>query len=334
MKNFAKRVSALVLALVVGTAALCPAAIAAASLPDLPRDQCVVDDANALNSEVTQVVTDLNAKLETNCKGAQIGVLTVQYTGNLSTEDYATEAFNTWGIGDATNNNGVLILLVMESPIYEDGDYYVTYGDGFRNTTLESQASAIAQTMEGDFVNRDYSDAVITCANNVADTIASVYGVNLNNGSYNDGGYAEPDDGPTTFEDVVLSIVILFMSLLVMLIIVLFVFRVFIAPIGHAVGWNWGPFAWGYLAGSARRRRPGPPPPPGPGFGPGYGPGYGPGPRNDRPRPPRNNNRRPPRPPMGGGFGGGSFGGGSFGGGSFGGMGGGSSHGGGGGRGR
>ena len=95
------------------------------------------------------------------------------------------------GIGSASENNGVLILLVMESPIYEDGDYYVTYGDGFRNTTLESQASALAQTMEGDFVNRDYSDAVITCANNVADTIAeSVYGVNLNNGSYDDGGYA------------------------------------------------------------------------------------------------------------------------------------------------
>ena len=273
MKNFAKSVSALVLALVVGAAALCPAAFAAASLPDLPRDQCVVDDANVLSDSTIQTIVDLNAQLEQSCSGAQIGVLTVDYTGNYSTEDYATQAFNAWGIGDAANNNGVLILLVMESPIYEDGDYYVTYGDGFRNTTLESQASAIAQTMEGDFVNRDYSDAVITCANNVADTIASVYGVNLNNGSYdggsydggsyNDGGYAEPDDGPTTFEDVVLGIVILFMSLLVMLIIVLFVFRVFIAPIGHAVGWNWGPFAWGYMAGSARRRyRPGPPPPP------------------------------------------------------------------------
>ena len=33
MKNFAKRVSALLLALVVGAAALCPAALAAASLP-------------------------------------------------------------------------------------------------------------------------------------------------------------------------------------------------------------------------------------------------------------------------------------------------------------
>jgi len=200
MKNFAKRVSALVLALVVGAAALCPTALAAARLPDLPKDECVVDDANILSDSTTQTIVDLNNQLQSSCNGAQIGVLTVDYTGNYSTEDYATQAFNAWGIGSASENNGVLILLVMESPIYEDGDYYVTYGDGFRNTTLESQASALAQTMEGDFVNRDYSDAVITCANNVADTIASVYGVNLNNGSYddgsyNDGSYAEPDDG-------------------------------------------------------------------------------------------------------------------------------------------
>ena len=322
MKNFAKRISALVLAIAVGAAILCPAAFAAASLPDLPKDQCVVDDAGVLDPSVVQTITDLNAQLEQSCSGAQIGVLTVQYTGNLSTEDYATEAFNTWGIGDATNNNGVLILLVMESPIYEDGDYYVTYGDGFRNTTLESQASALAQTMEGDFVNRDYSDAVITCANNVADTIASVYGVNLNNGSYDDGSYAEPADDHVGAYDVLVGMITLFIALLLILWIVMLIFRFFIAPIGHAAGWNWGPFAWGYMAGSARRRRPGPPPPPM------YHDPYH-DPYHDRPRPPRNNNRRPPRPPMGGG----SFGGG-FGGGSFGGMGGGGSHGGGGGRGR
>ena len=331
MKNFAKRVSALVLALVVSAAALCPAALAAASLPDLPKDKCVVDDANALNSEVTQVVTDLNAKLETNCKGAQIGVLTVQYTGNLSTEDYATEAFNTWGIGDATNNNGVLILLVMESPIYEDGDYYVTYGDGFRNTTLESQASALAQTMEGDFVNRDYSDAVITCANNVADTIASVYGVNLNNGSYDDGGYTEPDDGSTTFGDVVLGIVTILFTVVLLLIIVSVIVYTFSGPLSGLFWCFGGPWHRGPRPPRGRRNPP-PPPPGGPygGFG-GPGPYGGRGPRSSPP--PR---RTPPRstPPRSGGFGGGSFGGGSFGGGSFGGMGGGSSHGGGGGRGR
>lgn len=316
MKNFAKRISALVLAVVVSAAVLCPAAFAA-QLPSLPKDQCVVDDANALNSQVTQTIEELNAKLETNCKGAQIGVLTVQYTGNLSTEDYATEAFNAWGIGNATNNNGVLILLVMESAQYADGDYYLTYGDGFRNTTLAKQASAIAQTMESDFANRDYSDAVITCANNVADTIASVYGVNLDNGSYENGSTVQPgyQGGQSSGGSTLTDILTLVVSVVLLIVIIRSMAYVFASP----CGWLW-------CFGGPRppRGRRGPPPPPPGGF-------YG-GPRG-------------PRPPRGGGFGGmgggsfgggvgrGGFGGGSFGGG-FGGMGGGSSHGGGGGRGR
>ena len=330
MKNFAKRVSALVLALVVSAAALCPAALAAASLPDLPKDKCVVDDANALNSEVTQVVTDLNAKLETNCKGAQIAVLTVQYTGNLSTEDYATEAFNTWGIGDATNNNGVLILLVMESPIYEDGDYYVTYGDGFRNTTLESQASALAQTMEDDFVRQDYDDAVTTCAQNVAQTIADIYGVSLSGGNTNNGSYNEPayDDNSSGggFGDIVLGFITILFTVVLLLIIVSVVVYTFSGPLGGLFWCFGGPWHRGPRPPRGRRNPP-PPPPGGPygGFG-GPGPYGGRGPRSSPP--PRST------PPRSGGFGGGSFGGGSFGGGSFGGMGGGSSHGGGGGRGR
>lgn len=319
MKNFAKRISALVLAVVVSAAVLCPAAFAA-QLPSLPKGECVVDDANALNSQVTQTIEELNAKLETNCKGAQISVLTVQYTGNLSTEDYATEAFNAWGIGNATNNNGVLILLVMESAQYADGDYYLTYGDGFRNTTLAKQASAIAQTMESDFANRDYSDAVITCANNVADTIASIYGVNLDNGSYENGSTVQPgyqgsqSSGGSTLTDILTLVV----GAVLLIVIIRSMAYVFASP----CGWLW---CFGGPRPPYRRRgRRGPPPPPPGGY-------YG--------------GSRGPRPPRGGGFGGmgggsfgggagrGGFGGGSFGGG-FGGMGGGSSHGGGGGRGR
>lgn len=308
MKNFAKRISALVLAVVVSAAVLCPAAFAA-QLPSLPKDQCVVDDANALNSQVTQTIEELNAKLETNCKGAQIGVLTVQYTGNLSTEDYATEAFNAWGIGNATNNNGVLILLVMESAQYADGDYYLTYGDGFRNTTLAKQSSAIAQTMESDFANRDYSDAVITCANNVADTIASIYGVNLDNGSYENGGTVQPSyqGGQSSGGSTLTDILTLVVSVVLLIVIIRSMAYVFASP----CGWLW--CFGGPRPPRGRRRGPHNPPPPPGGFYGGFG-GMGGG-------------------SFGGGAGRGGFGGGSFGGG-FGGMGGGSSHGGGGGRGR
>ena len=318
MKNFAKRISALVLAVVVSAAVLCPAAFAA-QLPSLPKDECVVDDANALNSQVTQTIEELNAKLETNCKGAQIGVLTVQYTGNLSTEDYATEAFNAWGIGNATNNNGVLILLVMESAQYADGDYYLTYGDGFRNTTLAKQASAIAQTLESDFANRDYSDAVITCANNVADTIASVYGVNLDNGSYENGSTVQPGDqgGQSSGGSTLTDILTLVVGAVLLIVIIRSMAYVFASP----CGWLW---CFGGPRPPYRRRgRRGPPPPPPGGY---YGGSRG-------PRPPRGGFGGMGGGSFGGGAGRGGFGGGSFGGG-FGGMGGGSSHGGGGGRGR
>ena len=93
MKNFAKRISAMVVAVVVSAAVLCPAAFAA-QLPSLPKGECVVDDAGVLSSSTVQTITELNAQLESSCSGAQIGVLTVEYTGNDSTEDYATQAFN------------------------------------------------------------------------------------------------------------------------------------------------------------------------------------------------------------------------------------------------
>ena len=314
MKNFAKRISALVLAVVVSAAVLCPAAFAA-QLPSLPKDQCVVDDAGVLSSSTVQTITELNAQLESSCSGAQIGVLTVEYTGNDSTEDYATQAFNAWGIGSSSKNNGVLILLVMESAQYADGDYYLTYGDGFRNTTLAKQSSAIAQTMEDQFAARDYDGAVTTCARNVANTIADIYGVSLSGSTVQPGYQGEQSSGGSTLTDILTLVV----SVILLIVIIRSVAYVFASP----CGWLW---CFGGPRPPYRRWGPrgphNPPPPPG-----GY---YG---------------SRGSRPPRGGGFvgmggrsfgggaGRGGFGGGSFGGG-FGGMGGGSSHGGGGGRGR
>ena len=317
MKNFAKRISALVLAVVVSAAVLCPAAFAA-QLPSLPKDQCVVDGAGVLSSSTVQTITELNAQLESSCSGAQIGVLTVEYTGNDSTEDYAVQAANAWGIGSSTGKNGVLILLVMETQQYADGDYYIATGDGFRNTTLEKQASAIAQTMEDQFAAKDYDGAVTTCARNVANTIADIYGVSLS-GSAGNGSTVQPghqgsqSSGGSALTDILTLVV----SVVLLIVIIRSVAYVFASP----CGWLW---CFGGPRPPRGRRGPHNPPPPPGGF-------YG--------------GSRGPRPPRGGGFGGmgggsfgggagrGGFGGGSFGGG-FGGMGGGSFHGGGGGRGR
>ena len=342
MKNIARKLSALLLVFVVSAAALCPAFAASASLPELPKDQCVVDEANVLSSSTEQTIIQLNNQLQANCKGATIGVLTVDYTGSCTTEEYALQAANAWGIGSSTGNNGVLILLVMETQQYADGDYYIATGDGFRNTTLESQASALAQTMEDDFVRQDYDDAVTTCARNVAQTIADIYGVSLSDGNTNNGSYNEPaydDNSSGGLGDILLGFITILFTVVLLLIIVSVVVYTFSGPLSGLFWCFGGPWHRGPRPPRGPRNPP-PPPPGGPyggGFG-GPGPG-GPGGRGPRSSPPPR--RTPPRstpprstPPRGGGFGGGSFGGGSFGGGSFGGMGGGSFHGGGGGRGR
>ena len=303
MKNIARKLSALLLVFVVSAAALCPAFAATASLPSLPSGQCVVDDANVLSSSTVQTITDLNAQLESSCSGAQIGVLTVDYTGSCTTEEYALQAANAWGIGSSTGNNGVLILLVMETQQYADGDYYIATGDGFRNTTLEKQSSAIAQTMEDQFAAKDYDGAVTTCARNVANTIADIYGVSLSGGTGN-GSTVQPgyQGGQSSGGSTLTDILTLVVSVVLLIVIIRSMAYVFASP----CGWLW--CFGGPRPPRGRRRGPHNPPPPPGGF---YG-GFG-------------------------GMGGGSFEGGAgrggFGGG-FGGMGGGSSHGGGGGRGR
>ena len=177
--------------------------------------------------------------------------------------------------------------------------------------------------MEDSFAAGDYDAAVTTCAQNVASTIADIYGVTLSGttgstgtvGNGNTGSYKDPYyDAPAA------SYQSPFVTLLSVLVI-LFALKVIFSGIRYGMGGGFGPFfgfGLGYGLGSRRRRRP-----PYDDWGPG-GPR---GPRGPRPpRPPRGGGPRPPR--GGGGFGGGSFGGGSFhaGGGSF--------HGGGGGRGR
>lgn len=286
MKTLSRRIAALLLVVTVGITALAPAASASSiQLPSLPKDQCVVDDAGVLSDSTTSELETLNAQLSSSCDGAQIGVLTVDYTGSATTEDYATEAFNTWGIGSSSKNNGILILLVMQSDQYADGDYYLTYGDGFRSTMLADQASSLVQTMEDDFAAKKYDAAVLTCATNVANTVAEVYGVTLSGGTiYSDGSDTQttrpsvepvpPQKHYSIWENFIGGI----FSMIAYIILFIAVFFIFITPLGHSFGWFWGPFGWF----GARRRYRGPRPPRGPydDFGPGGG-FYG-GPRGPR----------------------------------------------------
>ena len=73
----------------------------------------VNDFANLLEQDTEEYIISMNRELEEKT-GAQIVVVTVQNLEGKSLEEYATELFREYGIGDKDKNNGVLLLCALE----------------------------------------------------------------------------------------------------------------------------------------------------------------------------------------------------------------------------
>ena len=115
-------------AVLVALAWLLPHAGAAQSVPDWTsvhlNDFAGVIDAQSAG----RIVAALQAARTD--PGAEITVLTVprraDYGDHASIEAFARAVFNAWGVGDATLNNGILILVAVE-----DREIRIQLGDGY-----------------------------------------------------------------------------------------------------------------------------------------------------------------------------------------------------------
>ena len=70
-------------------------------------DFYVNDYAGLLDNETKNYIINANKSLYSQT-GAQIVVVTIPSLGSNSLEDYATELFRNFGIGDKTKNNGLI----------------------------------------------------------------------------------------------------------------------------------------------------------------------------------------------------------------------------------
>lgn len=77
------------------------------------EDFYVNDYAGLLDRKTKDYIINANKSLCSQT-GTQIVVVTIPSLENNSLEDYATELFRNFGIGDKTKNNGILLLLALE----------------------------------------------------------------------------------------------------------------------------------------------------------------------------------------------------------------------------
>lgn len=330
------------------TALLCAVLILAAlpvfaAVPAAPENSYVLDEADVISASTESYINEKNNALAEEC-GAQIAFVAVDFTGSYSIHDYAYEVFNSWGIGDKDENNGMLYVLAIGAD-----DYYALPGAGVLDILSGNNLQSILDDcMEPDFAVGDYDSAVRKTFDRTLEILEAEYDVSYSMGTVNSErkpeGFADNTVSVSAFSiagrmfDFVRTVVIMVIFFVVLVIILKIIFS------SRGGGGGGSGFVNGWIIGSMfnRRRYPRRPPPP---------PMGGPRPPMGGPRPPRHN--PPPRGGFGGsrpggfggsrpsgGFGGGrpsggrsgGFGGGRSGGGRSGGFGGGSSRGGGAGR--
>lgn len=309
-----------------------------AAIPDAPTENIyVVDTANVIDGADREEMLALGAALD-DASTAQVVAVTVEFLDGMDAEEYAYQLFNTWGIGDEKEENGVLLLLSVG-----DREYWVTLGKGIEKKLTVSRATQIVDdTALDSFADGDYSAGMRAAYDALCERVAEIYNVSLDADSAARSAQSgtetlvsEPQRAPVAADE---SRGGGFMGILIAIIVLWIVFKI-IRNIFRGVP------RWWWIFGPRPHYAPRPPRPPRPRepHGPmGGRPPMG-GPRPPRPprapSAPRPSAGRPPRSSGGfGGFGGGSSSRGSFGGGrSFGGgggrsFGGGSTRGGGGGR--
>ena len=110
---------------------LLSAAVVSAQSPyPLAIDQYVNDYAEVIDVNDEEEIRSLLAEFETS-DGVQMTVLTVLSFRDYNTEDmtleqFATNLFNDWGVGDASRNDGVLLLVAVE-----DRELRIELGAGY-----------------------------------------------------------------------------------------------------------------------------------------------------------------------------------------------------------
>lgn len=111
--------------------------VSAYTIPEPTNDFYVNDCAGLLSDESYNYIMNVNVELQEKTK-AQVVVATIESLEGADLEEYATEMFRKYKIGDKKENNGILILLS-----YKDRKIRIEVGYGLEGAINDAKAGRI-----------------------------------------------------------------------------------------------------------------------------------------------------------------------------------------------
>jgi uncharacterized membrane protein YgcG len=133
-------------------------------------DAYVNDYAGVLDSSSEQTIRDLFQQLE-NDTGTEAVVVTVNSirdygTGDSTIESFATNLFNTWGIGSWQEDNGILILVAVQ-----DRACRIEMGAGYGHQYDSAMQHVIDEHMLPYFKSGNYQTGIVEGSRNVIGSV-------------------------------------------------------------------------------------------------------------------------------------------------------------------
>jgi uncharacterized protein len=108
-------------------------------IPGPASGRMVIDEARVIPDFARIQLEELAREIR-EFRKSELVILTVQDTGGKEPSQYALDYFNKWGIGEATNNNGLLVFAAMNQRTA-----YIAIGDGLASEENYRKCEAIAR---------------------------------------------------------------------------------------------------------------------------------------------------------------------------------------------
>ena len=183
---------------------LAPLSLAAQPLPD-PLSDTISDYANLLPPETAARVTDALIKGREDT-GVHVVLVTMDRIADHGgdgqrIEDYAKRLFNQWGIGDATRDDGILILIARD-----DREMRIALGAGYEVIWDNAAQRVIDRAFLPAFRTDDYAGGIEAGVAATFDLIAAPFAA---------GNSPPPDPGPSWLDILPFAIFGLFATMIV-----------------------------------------------------------------------------------------------------------------------
>lgn len=166
-----------------------------AKLPDKPSSaDYVFDYTNTLDNKEMEEIRDYGQALK-DATGAQAVAVIVEFLDGTDIGAYATDLINTWGIGDKSRNDGIVVLLSTG-----DREVFIGTGKGIDRTMTGSVVGNLIDDYAIDyFSDGDFDKGMVSLYNATCEKFANLSGKRLSvsssssSNSYSSNTYSSND---------------------------------------------------------------------------------------------------------------------------------------------